>query len=44
MMYSGLIDNVRLGYKIMVDRGFLIRDLLLENCVKFGIFFFYKEM
>lgn len=43
-MHSGLFDNVRPGHKIMADRGFLIRDLLLEKRVKLGIPPFYKEM
>lgn len=44
MMHSGLIDSVRPGHKIMADRKFLIRDMLLEKQVKLGIPPFYKEM
>lgn len=41
--FSGFFDFVKLGYEIMVDRGFLIRDLLLEKRVKFIIFLFIKK-
>lgn len=36
-MHSGFLDNVRPGHEIMADRGFLIRDLLLERRAKLVI-------
>lgn len=42
-MHSGFLDNVRPGHEIMADRGFLIRDLLLEKFVKLVIPPFTKK-
>lgn len=42
-MYSGFLDNVRPGHEIMADRGFLIRDLLLERRAKLVILPFTKK-
>lgn len=37
-------DNVRPGHEIMADRGFLIRDLLLEKGAKLVILPFTKNV
>lgn len=42
-MHSGFFDNVRPGHEIMADRGFLIRDLLLERRAKLVIPPFTKK-
>lgn len=42
-MHSGFLDNVRPGHEIMADRGFLIRDLLLERRAKLVIPPFTKK-
>lgn len=42
-MHSGFLDNVRPGHEIMADRGFSIRDLLLERRAKLVIPPFTKK-
>ena len=41
--HCGFLDNVRPGHEIMADRGFLIRDLLLEKGAKLVIPPFTKK-
>lgn len=42
-MHSGFLDNVGQGHEILADRGFLIKDLLLERRAKFVIPNFTKK-
>lgn len=41
--YCGFLDIVKFGDEVMVDRGFLIRDLLLERRVILNILLFIKK-